>query len=278
MKTVLQISLFANLVLAGTIVYLVSRNSATPPAPAPVVAQRVEHKIFRKTKPDSQAITQSEWNNFRWSQIESSDYRTYVANLRAIGCPEQTIHDIITADVASLCARHTSQSPTPTDPTPRTADMTQPSLDQPSRRGPQQLSVEEQKVVAEILGAGTTSQSLSYHNQAPTGALIASGGRQTVTESSTVPVPLVLQPLDPAVPNVDPTALNVDSRQCQAISDLQQNFVDAVGGQNQNPNDPAYLKRWVRTVPESDDMLRGLLGIKYYLAYEFQADNSKAPK
>jgi len=42
---------------------------------------------------------------FHWSEIESDDYPTYVANLRAIGCPEQTIRDIIIADVNALFAR-----------------------------------------------------------------------------------------------------------------------------------------------------------------------------
>jgi hypothetical protein len=36
---------------------------------------------------------------FNWQQVESADYRVYVKNLRAIGCPEATIRDIIVADV-----------------------------------------------------------------------------------------------------------------------------------------------------------------------------------
>ena len=40
-----------------------------------------------------------------WQQIESADYPTYVANLRQVGCPEQTIRDIIIADVNTLFAR-----------------------------------------------------------------------------------------------------------------------------------------------------------------------------
>jgi len=39
---------------------------------------------------------------FDWQQIESGDYRHYVANLRAIGCPEQTLRDIIAADLNQL--------------------------------------------------------------------------------------------------------------------------------------------------------------------------------
>ncbi len=39
---------------------------------------------------------------FDWRTVESSDYRAYVANLRAIGCPEETLRDIIRADVKKL--------------------------------------------------------------------------------------------------------------------------------------------------------------------------------
>src|SRR5579859_1201571 len=42
---------------------------------------------------------------FSWSEVESPDYSTYINNLRNIGCPEQTIRDIIIADVNSLYSR-----------------------------------------------------------------------------------------------------------------------------------------------------------------------------
>jgi hypothetical protein len=42
---------------------------------------------------------------FSWSEVESSDYPTYIANLRSINCPEQTIRDIIIADVNALFMR-----------------------------------------------------------------------------------------------------------------------------------------------------------------------------
>jgi RNA polymerase sigma factor (sigma-70 family) len=34
-----------------------------------------------------------------WQALESQDYRQYIANLRAVGCPEQTIRDIIITDL-----------------------------------------------------------------------------------------------------------------------------------------------------------------------------------
>jgi hypothetical protein len=39
---------------------------------------------------------------FSWREIESPDYPTFIANLRSIDCPEQTIRDIIIADVNAL--------------------------------------------------------------------------------------------------------------------------------------------------------------------------------
>ncbi len=41
---------------------------------------------------------------FNWRKVESEDYKKYIANLRAIGCPEETIKDIIIADVNKLYA------------------------------------------------------------------------------------------------------------------------------------------------------------------------------
>ncbi len=37
-----------------------------------------------------------------WSELESTNYATYIGNLRAIGCPEATICDIIVADVNQI--------------------------------------------------------------------------------------------------------------------------------------------------------------------------------
>jgi len=43
-------------------------------------------------------------NQLHWAQLESEDYKTYIERLRSIGCPEQTIRDIIIADLDTLLA------------------------------------------------------------------------------------------------------------------------------------------------------------------------------
>jgi hypothetical protein len=47
-------------------------------------------------------------NDFRWRQLESEDYRTYVERLRSVGCPEQTIRDIVISDLDKLMASRLS--------------------------------------------------------------------------------------------------------------------------------------------------------------------------
>ena len=48
---------------------------------------------------------------FSWRDVESPDFTTYIANLRGIGCPEQTIRDIIIADVNQLYSRKRALEP-----------------------------------------------------------------------------------------------------------------------------------------------------------------------
>src|SRR5688572_4866079 len=43
-------------------------------------------------------------NEFRWRQLESEDYRTYIERLRSVGCPEETIRDIVISDLDKLMA------------------------------------------------------------------------------------------------------------------------------------------------------------------------------
>lgn len=92
-----------NLVWMGAVAYLVKKladaeNAAVPPPAVPVSVPVV------RTKVETNIVTVTKINDFRWSQLESEDYRTYIERLRAVGCPEQTIRDLIIADVDKLLA------------------------------------------------------------------------------------------------------------------------------------------------------------------------------
>lgn len=90
-------SLGVNLLLAGG--WLIARNhwagSSAAVSPEGVQAAQAAGR--------TNIIVRRQF--FSWREVESSDYPTYIANLRDIGCPEQTVRDIIIADVNGMYAR-----------------------------------------------------------------------------------------------------------------------------------------------------------------------------
>jgi len=46
----------------------------------------------------------SEKTNFQWGQLESTDFHQYMENLRAIGCPPETVRDLVIAEVNKMFA------------------------------------------------------------------------------------------------------------------------------------------------------------------------------
>lgn len=100
-KTMAVITAVSSLSLGATFAYflnnggvpekrvLVTGPIVSPPKPAAVDVGSMPRFFTNAVK-------------LEWGQLESDDYRKYVANLRAIGCPESTIRDIIVADVNKL--------------------------------------------------------------------------------------------------------------------------------------------------------------------------------
>jgi hypothetical protein len=98
LKKLLAISLLFNLFTFSALLYSHSR------APAPVPAAGEALAGTRSAAPTQQKVpfTRTVVQEFDWRMVESEDYRQYIENLRAIGCPEETIQDIIIADVNKL--------------------------------------------------------------------------------------------------------------------------------------------------------------------------------
>src|SRR5438105_3314761 len=90
------ISLGVNLLLAA--LWLLTRGSALPLSTQSSLMP--EASVSNVLRPNIVVRRQF----FSWREVESPDYPTYITNLRQIGCPEQTIRDIIIADVNGLYA------------------------------------------------------------------------------------------------------------------------------------------------------------------------------
>src|SRR5580692_5346415 len=102
MKTTLAISVVVNAFLLGWLMLLRQQNpTATIPAPAaPAMAAKIQPQL-----PTPSASPEGQTASFRWSQFESTNgYLAFVANLRAAGCPEATVEDIVQGDTGRAYA------------------------------------------------------------------------------------------------------------------------------------------------------------------------------
>jgi hypothetical protein len=102
LQRLLMISIVANLVcLAGLFWLFTDRQPSTGPSqPAPVAASSAPSRALGQAAPVERIVREVE--AFHWSQIEADDYQTYVENLRRIGCPEETIRDLVKQDLDKL--------------------------------------------------------------------------------------------------------------------------------------------------------------------------------
>jgi len=95
-----------NLGLVATLAYVWTHRA--PPstttevqAPATAPASKTVTRVIHTPAESSRPAAPSQ---FTWRLIETSDFKKYITNLRAIECPEQTIQDIIMAEVNKLYA------------------------------------------------------------------------------------------------------------------------------------------------------------------------------
>jgi LysM repeat protein len=98
-RVIALVSLGVNIALAVAWLSVTRQRAANAAATAAAVAAAQASAGPAKTN----LVVRRQY--FSWREIESSDFPTYVANLRQIGCPDQTIRDIIIAEVNAIYSR-----------------------------------------------------------------------------------------------------------------------------------------------------------------------------
>ncbi len=101
MKRGLTLSLILNVPLVGLAFCLALSFSSTETR-TPISRSVGNYRLPTRRHPVLPQEVVGVESPFDWAQIETTDYRVYVANLRAIGCPESTVRDILIADVNDL--------------------------------------------------------------------------------------------------------------------------------------------------------------------------------
>ncbi len=148
------ILLAISLGLMGTLAFTLHLLYNRPQSPdyltqRTVVTNTVTQIAVRKINPTNLLAALAN-RVLHWQAIESTNYQTYIANLRTIGCPEETIRDIIIADVSKLYARRRAAL---TEKEPYRFWRSGISQFSPeTRRELQALEAEKRELVQELLG------------------------------------------------------------------------------------------------------------------------------
>src|SRR5689334_18099295 len=94
----LAVSLMGNLALAAA--FLALRHGSPTKADAPPSA--IFAPATLKIAPSLAVANGTPAPVVPWRLITSADYRQYIANLRAVGCPDWLVRDIVVADIDDL--------------------------------------------------------------------------------------------------------------------------------------------------------------------------------
>ena len=265
MKTLLKISILLNLGLLGGLFFMVTeKQKAVLPSGPVVVVPETKPSVNPITTGACQIPSRVESKPFRWSQLESTNYHTYIKNLRDIDCPEPTLRAIVVADVDKRYDtkyQQLEQDLTALATNSWSVQLAAYDVQQAIQNQLQKLPSAEAAEIADLLGLPPVQQAMA---STVAGAAPVSQISRHPSRATTITMPLIFQ-------DVDPQTLNLNPEQIQAIADLRQNFWNEIGGPNQDASDPAYLERWKKAQPETDNLLRGMIGTSAFQNYQLQA-------
>jgi hypothetical protein len=254
MKTMMKISVLLNAVLHGGLMFLWvnPRREGAALSPAATKAQPQPLSLVQSGLPVVR--TEAEPAPFRWGQLlsKNDDYRDFVTNLRAAGCPEPTVEDIVRGDAErAFYVKRAELNVGGTESGPWSAQA-------------------QIQLVAYLLG-----QSPAKVMAADTAPLSPTARRRQPTPVQTISMPIVMQ-------NIDLAALGLNHDQKQVIGEVRQDFLEQVGGTNQNPKDPAFMARWQQAQVEADARLQASLGYQVYMqcqiaGYQMALENQGRP-
>ncbi|MBI5802171.1 MAG: hypothetical protein HZA92_15780 [Verrucomicrobia bacterium] len=162
MRAVLPLGL--SLALTGALLAmnyaLLQAREDPPSAGAERKVMVTTKRVVRNTPPVSQPAPASNAPPFHWSALESADYSVYAANLRAVGCPERTLRDILLPDIEKLYDERAKElSDGPEDTFWETADQREARQRQREAKL-RALELEKRALVQRLLGAEMSYEAL----------------------------------------------------------------------------------------------------------------------
>lgn len=270
MKTALKISVALNLGLLGGLVWLAIQSN--PPKAAVVITAPIS-EIKTETPPSAGnpvAVTpptsSAEAPAFHWSQLtgKEKDYRAYVKNLRAIGCPEAALRAIVAADVHAVNQTQINdleKKLVDITSSPWSIRLANYGAEQSIKNAITKLTAAEPATTSDLLGV-PAAPAATDPGSAANQAAATQGNNNSAQITGDATMPLVLQ-------NIDPTSLNLNNQQLQVIDSLRASFVGQVADlANKKLSNPADQQLWQQAQLEADTQLQAQLGTDLFNKFQ----------
>ena len=159
----LTASILLLLGVIGYAVYLIFSQSPPAHPEVRIITNTLNQIAVRKVNSTNLLGTLARIN---WTSIESTNYQTYINNLRGIGCPEETVRDIIITDISKLFAKRRAALRAQLQPYKfwQTGDALQNdySSNPELQRQLQDLEKEQRALVKELLGVDYRTEMNRY--------------------------------------------------------------------------------------------------------------------
>lgn len=275
---ILLSSLTLNVLLLGGLFMIWGDRRATTqaPPPAPKSAQ-VKQAVTAKTPAAAQQPAKAA--PFRWQQLDAPDFPTFVKNLRAIGCPEPTLRDIVEGELREIYAQKLQQAAANTNGSLREAEMLKLATEHERLLESLTASTTTPATATPLLAASTANSSPHTSNSVSATTAQTSGGTEN-TPAVRIPLAFVhgskagaalAQVEGQVVLSTPATNPQLPSTETTMLKQIQNDFAAALGDSVQNPESPVYRQRWNTELNRSNERFRALFGVNAYLRAEMQA-------
>jgi len=259
------------LVVALIVVWRAQQAPTLSPTPPPAAAEVTSVK----PKAASMAIQPAP---FHWRQLDAPDFPSYVRNLRAIGCPEATIHDIIQGELKEIYTTRRQE-------VERELAAAPPQSRAALEQRLQQLKAEEATMLTTSLSSGASSagavaatQSASSQASAMQGAGATAAANDAGKTSSNALTPAAfLVGNDPSKPSpttalsATPTDPRLNPPTAAVISQMRQNFINSMQNAGADSSSPNYRQSWNAAQRASDDQFSTIFGGDFFIQSQIQA-------
>ena len=250
------------------------------PCPPKLPASLAAPPVAKEKKIPTKAAAIAKSPAFQWSQLEAPDFATFVKNLRAIGCPEVTIRDILSGELDEIY-EHKGQALMQQSSTAGGYNSKSPA-GMAAQAARNQLNEEKTRLLASLLSpvpVGAAAATQTGPQAAPPGA---SGATPTPNHATMTPAAFLVgnnpqQPGNSQELSTTATDPQLDAGTRQIVEQLRTRFASSLQTAGSlDPSSAEYFEIWDKSRRESDDRFSSMFGGDAFIKAQVDANRAAA--